>query len=561
MKKIIITILFTWLALLGHTQGPSLEWAKQMGGSDSYSITTDANGNVYTTGYFEGIADFDPGPDVQNLTSAGNFDIFIQKLDADGNLLWAKQIGGSDWDIGYSIATDTNGDVCIIGSFRGTVDFDPGPGVQNLTSAGYDDIFIQKLDTNGDFLWVKRIGGSGFDSGTSISTDINDDIYITGYFEGTVDFDPGTGISTLSSAGDFDIFIQKFGTNGNFLWLKRIGGNNYDQGNSITTDANGNVYTIGCFQGTVNLNPGSNPQIVTSAGSFDTFIHKLDANGTFLWAKRFGGSDYDWGNSITTDANGNVYSTGHFGATADFDPGTGVQNFTASGYSDIFIQKLDANGNFLWAKQMGGNDFASGNSVITDATGNIYTTGYFQGTVDFNMGANPENLTSAGGRDMYIQKLDTNGDFFWVKQTGGSSSDLGNSITTDASGHLYSTGHFGATVDFDPGTGVENLTSTGNRNTYIQKLNQTAVGLVENSLVEKFVLFPNPTNGSYAIKFDDIQGNLTIRLLSVLGVLIESKNFRDTNLIQLEIKHPTGIYMLEILDTNGNKATLKLLKR
>src|SRR5690606_29098604 len=118
----------------------------------------------------------------------------------------------------------------------------------------------------------------------------------------------------------------------------------------------------------------------------DIFVSKLDPNGNFLWAKQMGGTDNDQGISITVDTSGNIYTTGIFRNTVDFDPGAGVYNLTAVVGNDIFISKLDANGNFLWAKQMGSGGNTRSNSIVLDTNGNIYTTGIFQSTADFDPG-------------------------------------------------------------------------------------------------------------------------------------------------------------------------------
>ena len=135
--------------------------AKQMGGTGSdygNSIVLDGSGNVYTTGFFEAAVDFDPGVGVANLTSTGAWDVFINKLDASGNFLWAKKLGGVGNDVAYSIALDGSGNIYTTGFFEGTADFDPGIGVVNLTSAGGWGIFISKLDASGNFLWAKQLG-------------------------------------------------------------------------------------------------------------------------------------------------------------------------------------------------------------------------------------------------------------------------------------------------------------------------------------------------------------------------------------------------------------------
>src|ERR1035437_774923 len=213
------------------------------------------------------------------------------------------------------------------------------------------------------------------------------------------------------------------------LWAKSMGGTNNDVGWSIATDASGNVYTTGNFQGTADFDPGAGVFNLTSAGSDDIFISKSDASGNLLWAKSMGSTGSDIGNSIALDASGNVYTTGYFYGTVDFDPGAGIFNLTAAaGVNNIFISKLDASGNFVWAKQMVGAGGSSSQFIILDASGNIYTTGAFNGTVDFDPGAGVSNLTAASGADIFISKLDASGNFVWAKSFYGANIDCGFSI-------------------------------------------------------------------------------------------------------------------------------------
>ena len=383
---------------------------------------------------------------------------------------WAKAMGGTMYDDGESITTDASGSVYITGSFVDTVDFDPGGGTYNLASAGYNDIFVQKLDTAGNFIWAKAMGGTSLDIGLSITTDAFGNVYITGYFEGTVDFDPGAGTFNLTSVLDDNFFVLKLDAAGNFAWAKTMdGGVSNDNSRSITT-ASGNVYNTGSFRGTADFDPGAGTYNLTSAGDDDIFVQKFDAVGNFTWAKPMGGAGYDVGKSITTDASGNVYITGYFSDTVDFDPGAGTFNLSSAGSQDIFVLKLDAAGNFLWTKAMGGTGWDESNSIITDAFGNVYITGNFSGTVDFDPGAGTFNLSSAGSQDIFVLKLDAAGNFLWTKAMGGPDWDEGKSITTDASGNVYITGNFNGKVDFDPGAGTFSLTSAGGRDIFVLKL-------------------------------------------------------------------------------------------
>jgi hypothetical protein len=470
-----ISFLTAYFLVATTLKAQTLNWAKSFGGSSSdvvNSITLDASGNVYTTGDFRSTVDFDPGAGAANYTSVGSNDIFVQKLDASGNFIWAKSFGGSSDDVGNSIIVDVSGNVYTTGYFRNTVDFDPGVGTANLTSVGSDDIFVQKLDASGNFIWAKSFGNSSVDQGNSINVDASGNVYTTGYFRGTADFDPGANIANFTSVGDDDIFVQKLDVSGNFIWAKSFGTSSRDRGISITKDASGNVYTTGFFGNTVDFDPGAGTANLTSVGGYDIFLQKLDASGNFIWAKSFGGSSNDYGSSSTIDASGNVYTTGQFPETADLAPGAGTANFTSVGGLDIFVQKLDSSGNFIWAKSFGSSSSDRGSSVTTDASGNVYTTGYYIGTVDLDPGADTANYTSAGGSDIFVQKLDASGNFIWAKSFGGSSDDWGNSITLDASGNVYTTGFFLETADFDPGSDTANFTSAGGWDIFVQKMSQ-----------------------------------------------------------------------------------------
>lgn len=384
-------------------------WAKRIGGVsadvESSSIAIDASGNIYTTGVFAGTADFDPGAPTVNLSSAVNGAIFISKLDAFGNFIWAKNFGGALKSSGASIAVDASGNVHTTGYFEGTADFDPGVGTFNLTSAG-SDIFISKLDVLGNFVWAKNIGGGGgFNEGNGLAVDVLGNVYTTGDFEGTADFDPGAGTFNITSNGLADIFVSKLDVSGNFVWAKNMGGNSDDFGFSIAINATGNVHTTGQFSGTADFDPGAGTVNLVSAGSNDIFISKLNSSGDFVWAKNLGGNFNDVGISIVSDASGDVYTTGTFLGTADFDPGSGSFNLTSAGMEDIFISKLNAAGNFVWAINMGGTNTDYGISIAVDASGNVYNTGYFYGTADFDPGAGTVLFTSAGFSDIFILKF------------------------------------------------------------------------------------------------------------------------------------------------------------
>jgi hypothetical protein len=259
MKKA-ITLIYILTTFYSLAQSSSVQWAKSIGGTQhDYGnfASSDASGNIYTIGYFEGTMDFDPGPGVTNLTSLGNEDIFILKLNATGNFVWAKRIGGTLSDVSFCMKVDPSGDIYATGSFKGTVDFDPGTGVVNLSSTN-SDIFILKLNSAGNFLWAKDIGGTSGSEGYSINTDASGNIFVTGSFNGTLDFDPNAGVYNLTSTGnEGDLFILKLNATGNFVWAKQLAGVSYANAYSIGLDGSGNSYTTGFFDGTTDFDPGT----------------------------------------------------------------------------------------------------------------------------------------------------------------------------------------------------------------------------------------------------------------------------------------------------------------
>ncbi|QLE56732.1 DUF4347 domain-containing protein [Nostoc sp. TCL26-01] len=504
----------------------SFAWAKNLGGSSTdigYSIAVDSAGNIYTTGYFAGTADFDPGSGTTNLTSTGGGstqDIFISKLNSDGSFAWAKNLGGSSTDEGFSIAVDSTGNIYTTGYFAGTADFDPGSGTTNLTSAvGTQDIFISKLNSDGSFAWAKNLGGSSTDIGYSIAVDSAGNIYTTGYFRGTADFDPGSGTTNLTSAvGTQDIFISKLNSDGSFAWAKNLGGSSTDIGYSIAVDSAGNIYTTGYFAGTADFDPGSGTTNLTSAGSNDIFISKLNSDGSFAWAKNFGASSTDIGYSIAVDSAGNIYTTGYFSGTADFDPGSGTTNLSSANSSfDIFISKLNSDGSFAWAKNLGGSSTDIGYSIAVDSAGNIYTTGYFRGTADFDPGSGTTNLSSAGSDDIFIVKLGavaTPG--VTITQSGGNTNVTEGGATDTYTVVLTSQPTSNVTISVNPGTqtttSANTLTFTAANWNTAQTVTVTAVNdsVVEGNHTSTITHTATSSDTNYnGITIDSVTANIT----------------------------------------------------
>ncbi len=379
-------------------------WGKSIGGTGvDYAWTVNVHSSgVYVSGRFSDTVDFDPGVGTYNLTSNGGYDIYVLKLDQNGDFIWAKSVGGTVWDSPKDALIDSSGNIYLTGRLDGdTIDFDPGPGVFNLPSAGAHDFYVLKLDQNGDFGFAKRLAGASTDIALSIALDNSGNIYTTGYFSGTADFDPGVGTYNLTSNGSEDIFISKLDTNGDFVWAKHTGGLLEDDGHAIHIDSLNNIYLTGYFQGTTDLDPGAGTHNLTALGPKDIFVLKLDSSGDFVWGKALSGTGTDTGEFISTDSLGNVYTLGNFQNTIDFDPGAGVYNLAGGG---AFISKLNSNGDFVWAKKIGAS-VSRGLPYNVINSNSIFIVGSFTSTVDFDPGAGVYNLTSAGSGDAFILKL------------------------------------------------------------------------------------------------------------------------------------------------------------
>lgn len=490
MKK--ITTLILSIASFISVNAQHFEWVKTIDGVNQVTaIITDESENIYSTGYFSGTVNFDPGVGLWTLTAIGQWDIFITKMNAAGDFEWIKQIGGPEYERSSSIALDEAGNIYITGGFQDTVDFNPATGISDtsfLSATGLSfDIFVLKLDSNGIFKWAKKIGGPNNDLGHAITADSESSVYITGRFIETVDFDPDSiGSYVLTSSGFEDAFICKLDSLGDYCWAMKIGEADYDCGESIKVDKDNNIYAAGGFSGTVDFDPGSGVYNLTSlSGSLDPYFIKLSKTGNLIWAKSFESPYWTYSQVIDVDYLGNVFCAGGYQILIDVDPGLGLSDtcFFHSGGS--YISKLDSSGNFMWAKQFQG--VCRILSIDLDDDNNIYTTGDFGQLMDFDPDDSSTFILSGYDSDVFISKLDSSGAFSWVAQIAGDQTcEVGLSLSVK-NGNVYCGGIFTGSVDFDPSATAEYwLTSTvGNNNSFIHKMYQCSldVSVTQNNLI------------------------------------------------------------------------------
>ncbi len=396
---------------------------------------------------------------MREIIAIGSIPIMLPA--ASQSLQWAGSISGSQQEIAFATTVDGLGNTITTGSFTLTVDLDPGPGTFNLTNTGSSDVFIQKLDADGNFLWGASIGSSGADQGLGVDTDDLNNIVITGKISGTVDLDPTAGTHTvISNNNTFDVFVIKLGPAGNFLWGRLFGGGGNDAGNDVAVDANGNIITTGLIGAIADLDPGAGVTNAGGNGQNDVFIQKMDANGNFIWGHAIGGTGNDQAYGVAVDVAGAAYITGEFRNTMDLDPGAGVVNMTSAGIEDIFNVKLSSAGGFQWGHRIGGTSTERSRSIAVGNDGSVVITGRLTSPTDLDPGPGSSVVPGSAFEDAFVMKLNPDITFAWgflLK----SFLNEGLDVAVDAQQNVYVTGVFGGTMDIDPGQDTLNIVSNG----------------------------------------------------------------------------------------------------
>jgi hypothetical protein len=470
-------------------------WATSIeGNSSAKSMTMDNDDNIYICGGFQNTIDFDSGPGVVELSSAGQTDGYIAKYNSSGELIWAKGYGGALNETPIGIAIDNDGNLVTIGDFNGLADFDPNTNEALLTPVGSSDVFISKFDNDGNFLWVKQLTGQALSSNTPSSAIVfgnEGNIYLCGRFLNSVDFDPGSAIELIEG----------------------------------------------------------------SAQGWDSFILKLDSDGNFVWVKHLGGANYVVAYDITLDAAENILITGSFDGTSDFDPSGDVMNLSSNSGFDVFVLKLDIYGEFVWAKNMGGISTDIGNGIFADNQGAVYTTGYFSETADFDPSENTANIVTHGDTDIFISKLNADGEFVWAYPFGGSQADIGRAICVNELGTLYITGENRTSSYFDPNS--SQITMGGfETSAYTVTYNQeNFIGVNDEIEANTFSVFPNPANDIINVLLNDQWNNerVTIYITDVSGKIVWRSTWSSLNQKQIETSQLSdGTYSISIQGKNIN---------
>ncbi len=342
---------------------------------------TDSAGNLLVMGNFFGTLDFGGGP----LANSGNLDVFVMKLDPDGNHVFTRGFIGPAVAEGRGLATDAAGNVYVVGSFSETLDCGGGP----LTSAGVGDIFVAKLDLDGDHVFSKRFGNAQGQAATSVAIDAAGNIVVVGSFYGAVDFGGGP----IANAGGMDAFLVKLDADGNHILSKSFGNASDQTGTDVSADPAGNVLITGSFGGSIDFGGGA----LVTAGGFDVYVAKLDADANHLFSQGFGDANEQYARHVLTDASGNVLLAGVFMGTMDFGGGP----IASAGSFEGYVAKLDPAGNHVASRRYGGIGEVYSQGLAVDPPGNVLLGGYYELVVDFGGGPH----TTEGDNDVFVAKL------------------------------------------------------------------------------------------------------------------------------------------------------------
>ncbi len=400
----------------------NLVWVKTIGGKPggrgygiAYGLALDKRANIYITGQFADTLDFDPGSGIswQYTTGQSDYNIFVLKLDANGDFDWVKTIGSmANSENGIAVTADPAGDYIYVGGyFGGMVNFNPGGALLNLVSQSTANAFLWKMDVHGQVQWAQRYGVDAFNDIVSLAADLSGNVYALMNFNGTVNFNPRGQTETRSSNGGRDVAVMKTDSSGRLIWVAHFGSTDHESAQEITFTPSGNLYLTGAFRGTVSFPASSGAAPLTTNGSDDVFVIRMDTSGVFKWVRSLGGSHAasDIGYGIAVDAGERVYCTGVFNGYVDFNPGNMPAFAATARKNDAFITKYDSSGNFLWGHAFGSAGDDLGIGITPDKRGNVYATGMFHDTVYFDpAGGNIHRGISSGLRDAYLFRITCN---------------------------------------------------------------------------------------------------------------------------------------------------------
>ena len=455
---------------------PSIPFRIGSSGPDfARAVVTDGSGNVFVASYFAGLVNFDPTSAIASgRVAIGPSDVAVAKYSSTGAFAWVYSIGGSDSDTPFDIKLGSSNGIYVAGAVSaGAV-----CSGRVVLNAGGHDILLMRLNSAGTCDWALGIGSSGEDQAQAMLVEPSGDVVLTGFFTGTVDFDPGPGTAVLISRGGRDGFVARYGADGTFKSVVQFGGVEDDTGNAIARTIEGDLIIGGEFRVIATFGSALAPVLLTSAGDTDFFVTRLSPQLGTQWAIRGGGTGFDAVglHSVRVDDLGRILVAGAFAGVADVDPSGGAILLTSLGSGDVFLVRYDGTG--AWAglaRAIGGTGSESVDHMILDASGNLYLAGWFQNSVDFDPTPGTHVVVAKGGQGAggsYVLSLNSAGEYRWVDPIGSviaGESNLGipSGLALQSDGSLWAVGRFFGRVTFDPTNPTVQSQSLGDADQYV----------------------------------------------------------------------------------------------
>ncbi|MEO8587950.1 MAG: T9SS type A sorting domain-containing protein [Flavobacteriales bacterium] len=444
------------------------------GGTDSdqlNAVALDGTGNIFAFGGFWGTADMDPGAGTTSFTALAVQDMFLSRFTPEGVFEWSIQLRGTDHDHANSVAAKDNS-VWVGGGFEDSLDVQPTAATQWQVSNGDEDAVVARYTNDGQLIWAATAGSTGADYVNDIAVDTQGNVIAIGYFQGTVDFDPGPNQTLVSAGGSDAMFLWKLGPNGALVWVRTWNGTSSENGTAVAAGAGDDLWIGGSYFGTLDLDPGNGTTSVTAPGFNDNaFLIHLTEAGAFLSGGHMGGNGNDILRDLRIASNGDAIAVGQFSEDGDYDPGPNVSMITTAGNYDSFVVKLSTSGAFVWAGSFGGPSYDDAEAIALGPLDEMLITGGFDATADLDPGPDVFEVVGNGVSDVYSLTLDSTGQFLNAIAWGGTGLDMGMTAAWSGSGRQFIGGSFELTVDFDPGPGTDVISSVvSSRDAFLTRL-------------------------------------------------------------------------------------------
>lgn len=554
-------------------QAQEFNWVVSVGQeavNEGKCIAMDSNNDIVHVGIYWGSPDFDPGANEYRLTSAGETDIFIQKLDAGSNLLWAYRLGGINREEVTAMAIDSDNNIYLAGMYTGKTNLSTNNDIlANFESIGGYDIFLVKLNSKGDTEWFKTFPGDRDDYITSIVLDDVNNPTIAGSFGKTIDFNPDPFEETLvTSKGSNDAFILKLSRSGNRLWFKTFGSTSRDEVTALAIDTENNIIAGGNFRGTVDFADNKPGSTLISAGYEDSFILKIDTRANFTWVKHISsaaGSTAIW--AIDKDSFGNIYTNVEFFTTLDLDKnGNGyVIEPNEVGYSDFALAQYKADGSFTWGKHFINQfDYIEPQGVKISKNGEIFLAGQFRGTIDCDPGPGKTVLNSySDDTDIFLIKLSQSGSLVWAGQAGGTGEERCVALNLGDDKQILLSGFFQKSADMNPNPGLSHLVSSvSNYDAYAMMItDQNTTSSFLPRAKNNITFYPNPVTDFASMKLPENVSYIRGRITRPDGIVIHSFVAGQKENLELNFSDLLpGIYFIHF-DSKEAIQPVKVIKR